>query len=105
MSLSAVCPGKFHGTSVYSLIRKAGEARDRTHDPLFTRRVAVQQHHRRRIQSKNTVNTINSKLDNKLYHKSTIVIRLRFVKLQKIKMKNTDFYFIFAQNKFWVHVQ
>ena len=33
-----------HGTSVESLTRQTGKARDRTHDPWFTRRVALPLH-------------------------------------------------------------
>ena len=33
------------GTSVYSPIRRTGEARDRTCDPWFTRRVTLPLHH------------------------------------------------------------
>ena len=41
--VSVLCPTNSYGdrTSVYSLIRKTGEARDRTYDPWFTRRVAL----------------------------------------------------------------
>ena len=44
-SLSAVCPGNSSWDLGIKSQRKTGEARDRTHDPGFTRRVALPLHH------------------------------------------------------------